>query len=290
MSTLKYIFISLRPKQWIKNILIFAALIFSQNILNLHSLVLSMLGFIFFSITSGSVYILNDIIDYKKDKLHPQKNKRPIASNQLSREVAFVTFIIFTLIGLLFSFSLGFTFGLVVLSYLILQIIYSLLLKNVAILDIFVIAFGFVLRVVAGAELISVPISSWLLICTMFLSLFLALGKRRFELTTLDKIATTHRESLKEYSIILLDQMITVVTSSTVVAYALYALSPETISKFNTTNLKYSIPFVLYGIFRYLYLIYQKESGGSPEEILLTDLPLIINIILYAVTVWLILY
>jgi 4-hydroxybenzoate polyprenyltransferase len=289
MNTLKYIFISLRPKQWIKNILIFAALIFSQNIFNTYLLTLSILGFVSFCLVCGSAYILNDIIDYKKDKLHPQKSKRPIAKGKLSRKIAFISFVFSGGIGLIYSFYLNFYFGLIVFSYFILQILYSLVLKNIVIVDIFVIAVGFVLRVIAGAELISVPISSWLLVCTMFLSLFLATGKRRFELVKLQN-ATSHRKSLKEYSVRLLDQMLAVTTSCTIVTYALYTLSSETISKFNTTNLKYSILFVLYGMFRYLYLIYQKETGGSPEEILLTDIPLIINLILYAITIALIIY
>ncbi|MCX5776017.1 MAG: decaprenyl-phosphate phosphoribosyltransferase, partial [Candidatus Firestonebacteria bacterium] len=142
----------------------------------------------------------------------------------------------------------------------------------------------------AGAEIIAVPISSWLLVCTLFLSLFLALGKRRFELIKMDKKAVSHRTSLKEYNVSLLDQMITVVTSATVVAYAIYTLSPETVKKFNTDKLIYTLPFVLYGVFRYLYLIYQKETGGHPEEILVSDVPLIINILLYGFTVWLIIY
>jgi len=188
------------------------------------------------------------------------------------------------------AFSLSFPFGMVAVSYLILQILYSFYLKHVVILDVFSVASGFVLRVVGGAEVIHVPISSWLLICTILLSLFLAMSKRRHELILLEDNAVHHRKILYEYSPYFLDQMISVVTSSTVIAYALYTMSEETVKKFHTDNLKFTIPFVIYGIFRYLYLIHQKNEGGNPEMVLLTDKPLIINILLYGLVVGFILY
>ncbi|OGF44447.1 MAG: phosphoribose diphosphate--decaprenyl-phosphate phosphoribosyltransferase [Candidatus Firestonebacteria bacterium RIFOXYC2_FULL_39_67] len=286
----KYIFLSLRPKQWTKNFLIFAALIFSQKLNNYYSVIETLIGFLIFCIVSGSIYTLNDIIDRDKDKLHPKKAKRPIASGKLPISYAILSFLFFATLGIVSAFNLETNFGWVIVIYIALQILYTFNLKNVVILDIFIIAIGFVLRVVAGAEIIAVDVSSWLLVCTLFLSLFLALGKRRFELIKLDKKATSHRSSLKEYNVSLLDQMITVVTSATVVAYAIYTLSPETKSHFNTEHLIYTLPFVLYGVFRYLYLIYQKETGGNPEEILVTDIPLIIDILLYGVTVWYIIY
>ncbi|OGF51276.1 MAG: phosphoribose diphosphate--decaprenyl-phosphate phosphoribosyltransferase [Candidatus Firestonebacteria bacterium GWA2_43_8] len=289
-NIVKYIFLSLRPKQWTKNFLIFAALIFSQNLTNSYYDLATFLGFLIFCIVSGSIYTLNDVIDREKDKLHPKKAKRPIASGKLPVGYAILSFLFFATLGIISAFKLETNFGWVIVIYIALQILYTFNLKNVVILDIFIIALGFVLRVVAGAEIIAVPISNWLLVCTLFLSLFLALGKRRFELIKLDKKATTHRSSLKEYNVSLLDQMITVVTSATVVAYAIYTLSPETIHKFNTDKLIYTLPFVLYGVFRYLYLIYQKETGGNPEEILVTDIPLIIDILLYGLSVWLIIY
>lgn len=290
LNIIKYIFLSLRPKQWTKNLLIFAALVFSQNLNNGLYDTATIAGFIIFCIVSGSIYTLNDIVDRKKDKLHPKKAKRPVASGKLPVVYAVLSFLFFSILGVISAFNLETNFGWVVVVYFALQILYTFILKNIVILDIFIIAIGFVLRVVAGAEIIAVPISSWLLVCTLFLSLFLALGKRRFELIKMDKKATSHRSALKEYNVSLLDQMITVVTSATVVAYAIYTLSPETVKKFNTDKLMYTLPFVLYGVFRYLYLIYQKETGGHPEEILISDVPLIINILLYGFTVWLIIY
>ncbi|OGF50734.1 MAG: phosphoribose diphosphate--decaprenyl-phosphate phosphoribosyltransferase [Candidatus Firestonebacteria bacterium RIFOXYA2_FULL_40_8] len=290
LNIVKYIFLSLRPKQWTKNFLIFAALIFSQKLNNPNCVTETIIGFLIFCIISGSIYTLNDIVDKEKDKLHPKKSKRPIASGKLPVSYAILSFIFFSVLGVVSAFNLETNFGWVAVIYIALQILYTFNLKNVVILDIFVIAIGFVLRVVAGAEIITVEVSSWLLVCTLFLSLFLALGKRRFELLKLDKKATSHRSSLKEYNVSLLDQMITVVTSATVVAYAIYTLSPETKQHFHTENLIYTLPFVLYGVFRYLYLIYQKETGGNPEEILVTDIPLIIDILLYGLTVWYIIY
>jgi len=286
----KYIFLSLRPKQWTKNLLIFAALIFSLHLKDSTYDFATVLGFIIFCLVSGAVYTLNDVIDKERDKLHPTKSKRPIASGKLPVGYAILSFFAFSIFGLLAAFKLEEDFGWVVVVYFAIQILYTFLLKNIVILDIFVIAIGFVLRVVGGAKIISVEISNWLLVCTLFLSLFLALGKRRFELIKMATKATGHRSTLKEYSVTLLDQMITVVTSATVVAYAIYTLSPDTKAKFGNNNLLYTLPFVLYGVFRYLYLIYQKETGGHPEEILITDIPLIINILLYGFTVWLIIY
>jgi len=290
LNIAKYIFLSLRPKQWTKNLLIFAALIFSQNLSNGFYDAAVVIGFLIFCIISGSIYTLNDIVDKGKDKLHPTKSKRPVASGNLPVGYAVFSFLFFLFLGIVAAFNLETNFGWVVLIYVALQILYTFILKNIVILDIFIIALGFVLRVIAGAEIISVPISSWLLVCTLFLSLFLALGKRRFELIKMAKKAASHRVALKEYSVSLLDQMITVVTSATVVAYAIYTLSQETLNKFHTDKLIYTLPFVLYGVFRYLYLIYQKETGGHPEEILVSDIPLILNILLYGLTVWLIIY
>ncbi len=290
LNIIRYIFLTLRPKQWTKNLLIFAALIFSQNLTHGYFDTAVILGFIIFCIISGSVYTLNDLVDVKKDRLHPKKAKRPIASGQLPIPYAILSFFFFSISGIIAAFQLEENFGWVVIIYFVFQILYTFIVKNIVILDIFVIAIGFVLRVVAGAAIITVPISNWLLVCTLFLSLFLALGKRRFELIKMDKKAAETRAALKEYNVQLLDQMITVVTSATVVAYSIYTLSPETITKFGTKNLMYTIPFVLYGVFRYLYLIYQKETGGYPEEILVSDIPLIIGILLYAFAVWFIIY
>ena len=284
------IFKTMRPKQWSKNLLLFSALIFSQNLLNPAMLGEAFIAFIIFCFLSGSVYILNDLLDLQQDRAHPQKSKRPLASGRLKPSIAIISGIVLVVLSLTSAFWLNTSFALVALGYFILQIAYSTLLKHIVILDVLAISTGFVLRAFAGGEVIEVPISSWLLICTILLALFMALGKRRHEIILLEEDAVHHRKILYEYSPALLDQMISVATASTVIAYALYTMSAETIEKFHTDNLKYTIPFVLYGIFRYLYLIHQKNEGGSPERILLNDKPLMLNIILYLITVWLFLY
>jgi len=284
------IFKTMRPKQWSKNLILFAALIFSQNLLNLSLIPEVGTAFIIFCLLSGSVYILNDLIDLHQDRTHPQKSLRPLASGRLKPSTAIIIGIILVTISLLNAFWLNTNFGWVALGYLILQIAYSTILKHIVILDVLAVSFGFVLRAIAGGEVIGVPISSWLLVCTILLALFLALGKRRHELLLLENNAIHHRKTLYEYSPDLLDQMISVATASTVVAYALYTMSADTIKKFHTDNLKYTIPFVLYGIFRYLYLIHQRGEGGSPERILLNDKPLICNIVLYLITIWFFIY
>jgi 4-hydroxybenzoate polyprenyltransferase len=284
------IFRSLRPKQWTKNVVIFAALVFSQHFFETQLFLKTTLAFFLFCFISGAVYILNDLIDLEQDRKHPQKSKRPLASGKLKPSIAITVGVIIMIVSMSIAFRLSFPFGMVAASYLILQILYSFYLKHLVILDVFCVAAGFVLRVAAGAEVIQVPISSWLLICTILLSLFLAMSKRRHELILLEDNAVHHRKILYEYSPYFLDQMISVVTSSTVVAYALYTMSEETVRKFHTDNLKFTIPFVIYGIFRYLYLIHQKNEGGSPERILLSDKPLIVNILLYGFVVGLVLY
>jgi len=281
---------SLRPKQWTKNLFIFAALVFSKNLFNLPLLIETSLAFFIFCLLSGCVYIVNDLADLESDKKHPLKSQRPLASGKLKFSEAVGALIILVPVSLGFSFYMGMPFFLTALGYLFLQLAYSFLLKHIIILDVLSVACGFILRVVAGAMAIQVKISPWLLICTILLALFLALSKRRHELILLEEGAQDHRKILKEYSPYLLDQMISVVTASTVMAYALYTMSGETIKKFGTKNLIFTIPFVLYGIFRYLYLIHQKKAGGNPESILLTDKPLIIAIILWIIAVALILY
>jgi 4-hydroxybenzoate polyprenyltransferase len=280
------IFKTMRPRQWTKNLLLFAALIFSRNLGNLPMLSDTTIAFIIFCLLSGSVYTLNDLLDLKQDRTHPKKSQRPLASGKLQPPIAIVSGVILVVLSLANAFWLNTNFGFIALAYFVLQIAYSTALKHVVILDVLAVSIGFVLRAIAGAEVINVPISSWLLVCTILLALFLSLGKRRHEIILLEDNAANHRKILFEYSPALLDQMISVVTASTVVAYALYTMSAETINKFQTDNLKYTIPFVLYGIFRYLYLIHQKSEGGSPEKILLNDKPLLINIILYLLTVW----
>jgi 4-hydroxybenzoate polyprenyltransferase len=286
----KNLIISLRPKQWTKNSLLFAGLVFSQNLFQASLAIRVLLGFVIFCLLSGATYMINDLLDLQQDRIHPVKSKRPIASGRLPKSVVLVVSIGLILIGLFSAFFLDRVFGFIALSYICLTLCYSFFLKHVVILDMIVVSLGFVLRAVAGAEIIHVKISSWLLVCTIFLALFLSLGKRRHELILLGDNAQTHRPILEEYSPYLLDQMISVVTASTVMAYTLYTTSPETVEKFGTRNLVFTTPFVLFGIFRYLYLMHQKRLGGSPEQILLSDKPMIFNIFLYLITAGIILY
>jgi 4-hydroxybenzoate polyprenyltransferase len=252
---------------------------------------ISVAAFGIFCLLSGGVYLLNDLLDIEKDNKHPKKCLRPLASGRLSPKVAKIALVVILALCIPVSFLiLNVSFGMTALGYLAIQVAYSTLLKKIIIMDVFSIAAGFFLRVVAGAEVINVPISSWLLICTLFISLFLALGKRRHELLLLKEDARNHRMVLDEYNLIVLDQMVSVATAGTVISYSLYTLSQDTIKKFGTENFWYTIPIVLYGIFRYLYLVYRKEEGGSPELILLVDKPLLGSIGLYAIVAGIILY
>jgi len=281
---------SLRVQQWIKNFFVFAPLIFSQNVFNLPLLIKTVLAFVLFCILSGAAYLLNDIQDLEEDKLHPKKSKRPLASGKLEKKHAFFASLLLVLLGLTGAYFLNINFFIVLLVYFILQIAYSNWLKHVVIIDVFLIATGYFLRVIAGGLAISVQISPWLFICSILIALFLALSKRRHELVLLAKNAEIHRPILKEYTPQLLDQMIAVVTASTVVSYCLYTVSSETVEKFGTMNLLFTVPFVLYGIFRYLYLVHQKDEGGSPEALIIKDKPLLVDLFLWIVTAMLILY
>ncbi len=290
-NTLFLIFRSMRPKQWTKNLVLFAPLVFSHNLFNQSHLLKSLTAFAVFCLVSGSVYILNDIIDLEQDKNHPIKSKRPLASGQLSKPSAIVFFFLILIVTFISTkIFLNNLFFITTICYLLLQIAYSSFLKHIVIIDVFSIAAGFLLRVIAGAEVIEVTFSTWLLFCTILLSLFLALSKRRHELLLLEDNAINHRKILFEYSPELLDQMISIVTTATVIVYMLYTVSEDTVKNFGTDNLKYTTPFVLYGIFRYLYLIHQKNEGGSPEKVLLNDRPLLYGVLLYGLTVCLILY
>jgi 4-hydroxybenzoate polyprenyltransferase len=244
---------------------------------------------VLFCALSGTVYLLNDVADVERDRLHPRKRLRPIASGALSPRAAIVIAFALGLGSLAASALLGIRFAVCAGAYLALNIAYSFWLKEVVILDVLSISLGFVLRAVAGGYAVAVPISDWLLVCTLLLALFLALAKRRHELVSLATSATGHRKILAEYSPYLLDQMISVVTASCLTAYAFYTMAPDTVQKYRTERLAWTIPFVLYGIFRYLYLVHQKEKGGSPTDILATDRPLLLNVFLWALAlVWIV--
>ena len=286
---LSAIFVSLRPRQWVKNLFVFAGLVFSQRLFT-DAAWTSLAAFVIFCALSGAIYLLNDVADRDRDRLDPRKGLRPIAAGRLSVGAAIATAVVLIVAGLGLGTLLSRRFLIAALVYVVLLVAYSVWLKHIVIVDVIVVAGGFVLRAIAGAVVIDVEMSGWLLICTILLALFLALGKRRYEFLALDRDAARHRPILAEYSPALLDQMIAVVTASTVTAYALYTMSPETVAKFRTHLLPATLPFVLYGIFRYLYLLYQRQLGGNPSELLLSDRALLINTICWIFAVLLIIY
>jgi 4-hydroxybenzoate polyprenyltransferase len=282
--------LSLRPAQWTKNLLVFAGLIFSRHLFDPASVLAAVEAFIIFCALSGVVYLVNDVADRESDREHPLKRQRPIAAGAVAVGTARAAAVVLCVGALAAAFGLGTPFGLIALGYLVLQVLYSAVLKHVVIIDVLAVAIGFVLRAVAGAVAIGVLISHWLFVCTILLALFIALAKRRHELVLLADVATSHRRILGEYSPYLLDQMISVVTASTLIAYIFYTISPETAEKFGTPWLGLTIPFPLYGIFRYLYLVHRRDGGGSPADLLLTDRPLLSCVTLWIVAVVLIIY
>jgi len=287
---LKQLFISLRPHQWTKNLVVLAALIFAERLYHVPSLRLAGGAFVVFCMLSGAVYLVNDLADLEGDRRHPVKRTRPLPAGLLSTSVAKAGAVALAGAGIAASFAIGGKFAAVAVLYFGAMMAYSLALKNIVVVDVLIVAMGFVLRALAGAVAIGVAFSHWLLICTLLFALFLALAKRRQELTLLAGGAAQHRRILGEYSPYLLDQMIAVVTASTVVSYALYTLAPETISRFGTDRLVWTLPFVLYGILRYLYLVHQKEEGGNPAEVLLNDRPILVTVALWAATVVTLIY
>ncbi len=289
-STIRLLLVSVRPEQWTKNLLVFAGVVFGGRLLEPRAVAIAVGTFAIFCALSAAVYLFNDVADRDADQNHPLKRERPIASGQLSATTALLAGLVLGVAGVEAAFIIGTELGVVAGAYLTLLLIYSAALKHVVIVDVLVIAAGFVLRAIAGAVAVRVPIGHWLLVCTTLLALFLALSKRRHELTLLAEGATDHRRILEEYSPYLLDQMIGVVTSSTLIAYTVYATSADTATRLGTAKLGLTIPFVLYGIFRYLYLVHQKRGGGSPSAMLLTDRPLVVCIALWAAGVIALLY
>ena len=281
---------SLRPGQWVKNGFVFAALIFSRSLTDWHRNLIVTLAALFFALISSAVYLLNDILDAPEDRNHPVKRRRPVASGRLSVRTAAWASGLLACTSLAGAWVLDHRFFWVMVSYAGINIVYSWLLKRLVLLDAFVVAAGFVFRVVAGGVVIQVQISSWLIVCTTMVALFLALCKRRHELVILGEEAADHRPILADYSPYFLDQLIAIVTASTVMSYALYTLSPDVRAKFPGKRLELTIPFVLFGVFRYLFLVHQKERGGDPARVLVSDPVLISVVLMWAAVVILIIY
>lgn len=280
---------TMRPKQWAKNGFLFVAITFDRQLTNFPALARTLAGFVLFCLISSSVYIINDLVDIEADRQHPKKRNRPLPSGKLPVRVAIAAAAAILLVAFPASFLLSANFGLIILGYFLLNLTYSKWLKHITILDVLVLASFYVLRVGAGVELIQVArFSPWLYIFTVFLALFLGVGKRRAELNLLADAANSHRPVLQGYTLPLLDQLMTLVSSMTIMTYSLYTFSAENLPDNHVMML--TIPFLIYGIFRYLYLVQVEHSGGAPEEVLFTDRPLQITLVLMGAAVLLIFY
>ena len=287
---LKYIKL-VRVPQWIKNFFVFVPLLFSQHIFDRTYFLPVLSAFLMFCLISSIVYIFNDIVDIEADRAHPTKKDRPLPSGLISIQSAVITLIIFAALVGLFLPALNAKFRIFLLSYFLLNIFYTFYFKHIVLLDIFSIAAGFMLRVMAGAFVISVEVSSWLILTTMFISLFLCVMKRRSELVLInDDPNKNTRKVLASYSLNFTDQMATIAAAGVIICYALYTVSERTIKIFNTENMIYTTPFVVFGIFRYMFLVYMNKKGENTVEIMLTDIPMIINVILYIIAIVSIIY
>jgi len=280
----------MRPKQWIKNVFVLAALVFSRHLFEGPYVIKTAVAFTAFCLISSATYVFNDITDRERDRKHPAKMGRPVASGAVLPGTAALLGTVILITGLIISLSLGRPFLIVAGSYIILQVAYNLVLRQIVLLDIISIALGFVLRAVAGAAAIDVYISPWLILCTLLVALFLGFAKRRHEIVLLGDSAGDHRDILEEYTIPFLDQLITIVTATTIVAYSIYTLSPDVTEKVGNRYMILTLPFVIYGIFRYLYLVNVKEKGGNPSKDLLSDGPLLLSIFLYGLAAVAVLY
>lgn len=286
---LSALFKSMRPRQWSKNVFVLAAVVFDKKLLNPEAVGKSLAGMILFCLLSSSVYLINDILDAEADRNHPQKRNRPIASGKLPVSVAATAALLIIIITIPLSFLLSNLFGWIALVYFLVNLAYSTRLKHIPLIDVLIIAAGFVLRVAAGVSLIEVErFSPWLYVVTTLLALYIGFGKRRAELTLLQNDANNHRRVLDGYNLALLDQLITIVSGTTIVAYSLYTFSAPNLP--DNHSMMLTIPFVIYGIFRYLYLIQVEQAGGAPEDIVLTDRPLQITVLLWGLSVLFVFY
>ena len=281
---------ALRPYQWSKNLLVFAALVFALELQDPQKVGAAVIAFLCFCAASSATYLFNDIRDRDRDREHPEKARRPIAAGRVSVPVATATAIALALAALLGSQAVNWRFTLVVVVYLVLQGAYSLGLKHVPVIDALCVSAGFLLRAVGGAEAVEVPISSWLLMCTLFLSIFISFAKRRHEFVTLTAGGEGHRQSLAGYSVEVLDQLITISAAATLISYALYTVDAETVEKFGSNRLLLTLPYVIYGVFRYLALVHMNEEAGDPSLALVRDKPLLIAVALWGLTVVALLY
>ena len=282
---------TIRPRQWIKNFFCFAPILFAGQLLNRELFGKNLIAFLAFCAVSSSVYIINDIVDREADKVHKKKRFRPIASGEVSIRQAIILLIIVLLITIFITSFTNFYFIITISLYLLINILYSLMVKHLVILDVFFISLGFMLRIIGGAAAISVSLSSWMILTTIFFSLFLAISKRRAELSQIEQEnLDIQRKVLNYYGIDFTDQMNTIAATGTIICYALYTVSEKAVSAFHTENLIYTTPFVIYGIFRYLYLIHKKNLGESPTQIATKDIPIILDTLVWIIVSILIIY
>jgi 4-hydroxybenzoate polyprenyltransferase len=290
LKVLKFIEL-IRPKQWIKNLFIFAPILFAGYLFDLQMLKANIIAFIAFCGISSSVYILNDIMDIESDRAHRKKRFRPLATGDISIPQARILFIILLIITFAVSLTLNYYFVAIIFIYFINNLLYSFKIKHIVLLDVFSISIGFMLRVAAGAYAIDVNISSWMIITTIFISLFLAISKRRAELSGPDQEnLEKQRRVLFDYDVTFVDQLNTIAATGTIIAYALYTVSDKALVAFHTDKLIYTTPFVIYGIFRYMYLLHKKNLGESPTQIVTKDIPIIVNSILWFIACSFIIY
>jgi 4-hydroxybenzoate polyprenyltransferase len=272
----------IRPKQWLKNFFVFAPIIFAGQLLSFDHFFKNVVAFLAFCGVSSLVYIINDITDIESDRVHKKKRFRPLASGEVTISQAKIFFVIIAVITALLCYKTNLYFSSIVIAYFLINLLYSLWVKNIVIVDVFFISLGFMLRVIGGAAAIDVSISSWMILTTIFISLFIAISKRRAELSQVDlESIDKQRKVLSHYDIPFTDQMNTIAATGTIICYALYTVSEKATSTFHTDNLIYTTPLVIYGIFRYLYLIHKKNLGENPEQIVTKDIPLIITLILW---------
>lgn len=295
MRAVRGFLVTLRPEQWTKNLVLFAGLIFAGGLGQGDLVRLAGIGFLIFCALSGATYVLNDLVDIRRDREHPDKRTRPLASGELPAAPAGIVAAIGAALAVWWAYRVYTGFGHIALSYLVLNALYSAFFRRMVILDVMSIAVGFVLRAVGSVEVLrgaapGIELSPWLLVCTFFLALFLGFGKRRHEALILGGSAASHRPTLEHYPTELLDAIIGVVTAATVVSYAIYTIWPGTVEKVGSARLVYTVPFVVYGVLRYLYLMLARCGGGKPARSLVSDAPLAINIALWAAVVIAIIY
>lgn len=290
VQNLRGLIVEMRPQEWAKNLLVFSGVIFSRSLTDLNNLGISLLGFIVFCAASSGVYLFNDICDLRRDREHPVKRNRPLASGNLNLNLARFMMVVLFSIATVGSLLLSHGFALVIAVYITTCVAYSLKLKEIVILDVILIANGFVLRAVSGAILINVDVSEWLVLCTSMVALLVGFGKRRHELVLLEDAAGNHRTSLSDYSVAFLDSIMAICAGAALITYALYTRADETIARVGSRGMLITIPFVVYGVFRYLFLIHRRKAGGDPVQILIHDRPTLLNLLLWIVTAGLVIY